>query len=713
MDHFLRVQLHLIASSNFSILIISCPAGTYSSKLGSSKDSDCIPCPTGSYSLKEGSNNSTDCLACPSGTYSPILKSSNYSCNACPAGAYSLNSRSEECTKCPTGTASSVIGANYNPCVLCPAGSYSSVNGSSICTKCPAGTFSDTVGATSQLCVQCARGTFSIGEGNKNCTSCPVGTFSNQLGSGVDSCVKCPAGSYSSTPQATECIKCPIGTYSTEVGSTKFQCVDCPVGTFSNVTGLGSVGGCTPCPFSYKSNTTGASSCIKCKEFCPFGSSSEISISFANELSQSVNPIDKFKSDENTKYIAVSASSLGFIFLVGLSISAFVALFGFALGKGCKILNAFDLFYHEVYDSASPGKWYEKKQLIKYTQYTRVGGVATVVVIVFILVMFSFSTITFFLNNVIVTDSLQSKEIANIAPGTFSFELNAFGSNSSCNFTTYITGFTRLNVGQHGTVKCSGNAFGCSCYWECEKCEFTNLKGLLSFQSSGTYGMINYTLRTPYFISDQHYSSIGRVLLDESSPTIDPTFLYFSIVPSEYSKKLWYAPLSDMFNPIYGYDKQTGYISTPLIVERGKTSGSGTNVTVDLSLSASSYIVKETLIQSLLNYIAQVGSLARFIMIFGKYVVYILLFLELNAMIPLFNFLIRYKNPKMQNQNIELEEKVEPEVLREMPPIEENDPQVVPVVDTPVKENIPVEFKDDATIPVKDEAPQNVAEVVE
>jgi hypothetical protein len=656
-----------------------------------------------------------NCLACPAGTFSPNLKSSNYSCTACPAGSFSLTPQSEECIKCPAGSISTVVGANYNPCVLCPAGSYSSVNGSSVCTKCPNGTFSDTVGATSQLCVPCAKGTFSIGEGNKNCTSCPVGTFSNQLGSGVDSCTKCPAGSYSTNEKSTECIKCPIGTYSTEVGSSKFQCIGCPVGTFSNVTGSGSIGECTPCPFSYKSNTTGASSCIKCKDFCPLGSSSEISLSFSAELSQSVNPIDKFKSDENTRYIAVSGSSLGFIFLVGIAISAFVALFGFALGKGCKILNAFDLFYHEVYDSAAPGKWYEKKELIKYTQFTRVGGVATVVVIVFILVMFAFSTITFFLNNVIITDSLQSKEITNINPGTFSLELNAFGSNSSCNFTSYISGFTKLNVEQKGNFKCSGNSFGCSCYWECVNCEFSNLKGLLSFQSSGTYGMINYTLSTPYFIADQFYKSIGRVLLDQSSPTIDPTFLYFSIVPSEYSKKLWYAPLSDMFNPIYGYDKQTGYISTPLIVERGKTSGSGTNVTVDLSLSASSYFVKETLIQSLLNYIAQVGSLARFIMLFGKYVVYLLLFLEEFAMIPLFNFLIRYKNPKMQkNQNIELDEKVEPEILREMP---QDDSQIVPVVDTPVKENIPVEFKDeepvvDENIPIK-ETPQNVAEVVE
>jgi hypothetical protein len=105
---------------------VLCPAGKYSSSVGSLS---CTSCPDG-YS-SDGSN----CVACGPGFYFNV--NSGY-CSVCTPGKYSTSVANSACISCSAGTATR-------------GNQYSNHNEASDCEACPLGTFFSNTGDPSSI----------------------------------------------------------------------------------------------------------------------------------------------------------------------------------------------------------------------------------------------------------------------------------------------------------------------------------------------------------------------------------------------------------------------------------------------------------------------------------------------------------------------------------------------------------------------------------
>jgi predicted outer membrane repeat protein len=99
-----------------------CPGGTYSNVSGAVGFSTCQPCNAGYYSnLQEAA---TMCLPCSVGKFSAMVNATNSTlCESCPAGTFSSELGSTACSACPAGTFNQAEG--LMACEPCPPGTFS------------------------------------------------------------------------------------------------------------------------------------------------------------------------------------------------------------------------------------------------------------------------------------------------------------------------------------------------------------------------------------------------------------------------------------------------------------------------------------------------------------------------------------------------------------------------------------------------------------
>lgn len=172
----------------------------------------------GHQQLGDSGSRNSDCFLsrlvlnlCPAGTYSTAIGSS---CVPCPQGTYSFSPGSGMCTLCPAGSASPAVGANSSStCVLCTPGSFSSSAGSQTCSVCSVGMYASFAGAVS--CPQCPAGSYASSTGSVTCDMCAAGTYNENSGStSTSSCVRGPLGTSSpqqGAPAESSCQLCPLG----------------------------------------------------------------------------------------------------------------------------------------------------------------------------------------------------------------------------------------------------------------------------------------------------------------------------------------------------------------------------------------------------------------------------------------------------------------------------------------------------------------------
>ncbi len=146
------------------------------------------------------------CLSCPAGTFSTKMGLSN-SCELCLPGTDSQTG-SIACTPCPIGS----FAPKGALCSKCLAGTFSSKPGLELCSDCPQGTFSSDTGVAT--CLECGNMAFSDQLRSTSCKSCPKLTMSNSKTSKSASECRCVEGSYE--PKGLvgkECLPCPSGAY--------------------------------------------------------------------------------------------------------------------------------------------------------------------------------------------------------------------------------------------------------------------------------------------------------------------------------------------------------------------------------------------------------------------------------------------------------------------------------------------------------------------
>jgi hypothetical protein len=307
-----------------------CPPGTYSSAVGATNVTSCLPCTPGFYC--EGSSTPVPTGPCLPGSYCTGGSSSPRQ-YVTPEGKYSLQGASLP-TPCWPGSQQPSRGSSTcDPCPatrycndpngtiigsVCPTGRYCPVN-STIGTPCPVGTFLADVGKSNvtectpcspqKACTQpglsapdatclagyyclsgsssqspaittvgsgpCPAGFFCLA-GTDTPSPCPTGTFSNSLGlMNSSQCTVCPAGSYcSSTGQKNVTGPCRAGYYcppgQISDAPSLYQCPKgfaCPAGSANP----------TPCQAGTFSNTTLLASCLLCepRTRCPFSGMTE------------------------------------------------------------------------------------------------------------------------------------------------------------------------------------------------------------------------------------------------------------------------------------------------------------------------------------------------------------------------------------------------------------------------------------------------------
>jgi hypothetical protein len=286
---------------------VPCPAGTYRTTTGATRESDCLPCPAGRYCV---AGTSTPAF-CPAGRYTPDTgvelpgpprDATERTCRDCPAG-YFCPSPSTVPQPCAAGTYSDINAASCTMCdvgrycpgkatskadmnqlfvcpatLYCPSGTsripntesdgcrvgYYCPEGTAAPMPCPAGTFNPHRGRGEVgECVQCTPGFYCGSSGLSNVTGeCDPGHYC-PAGSSSATQINCPPRYYRSTPRGENedfCSVCPRGFYCPSGTSMPIPCPHgyycvtgaeipgpCPIGTFANVSGLRSQDECIPC----------------------------------------------------------------------------------------------------------------------------------------------------------------------------------------------------------------------------------------------------------------------------------------------------------------------------------------------------------------------------------------------------------------------------------------------------------------------------------
>jgi hypothetical protein len=97
-----------------------CTAGKYANQTdGGFNTASCVDCPAGTYSSNVGSNNSSMCTPCGAGHYSESVGAlTNLTCTPCSAGKFSSQAVASACTSCDAGLYSEETGAISNATCL-------------------------------------------------------------------------------------------------------------------------------------------------------------------------------------------------------------------------------------------------------------------------------------------------------------------------------------------------------------------------------------------------------------------------------------------------------------------------------------------------------------------------------------------------------------------------------------------------------------------
>ncbi|XP_053729819.1 SCO-spondin isoform X1 [Synchiropus splendidus] len=302
---------------------VPCPAGTFSSVAGNTREENCTACSPGFYCPVKGTIEASLCPAghycppglvtgnrfpCPAGTMNPHLgASSPDACEPCPSGMFCSQPGQSQPTGpceagfyCPAGSSrsnSTEHQDNSSQTHVCPPGHYCP-QGTGFPLPCPAGSLSSSRGLRRRdECLSCPSGRFCRQPGmvalseappcdaGYVCLSgspsptpsdgshgylCPAG---HRCPAGSATELPCEPGTYSLAPGAAECRACPSGTVCSSFATREpatcpagHYCpagaalpLPCPLGTLSNGTGANTLTACTACPAGAFCNTLGAS----------------------------------------------------------------------------------------------------------------------------------------------------------------------------------------------------------------------------------------------------------------------------------------------------------------------------------------------------------------------------------------------------------------------------------------------------------------------
>ena len=302
----------------------ACPVGTYRTKTGAQKLSDCVACDEGYYCnstamanlpsliCKEGyycesgsitetghkNGDATD-KECPVGYKCPEGTSSYY-LTPCHGGFYQDETKQDSCKPCVAGFYCPFSDSVNNPITsMIPVDhGYYTDNQAAVQSRCPVTTYSEIQG---QACQPCPAGKFcdqpgmiSVSSSDKDCnagyycslssdTPSPSEVANSDTNSTLWGNGPCPPGHYCESGVITP-EPCPIGTYRpSTMGMNVDDCIPCSAGATCTETGMTQDG--TGCPLGKSCEAGGQQDCLRgyyCdgltayKQPCPLGTYNDI-----------------------------------------------------------------------------------------------------------------------------------------------------------------------------------------------------------------------------------------------------------------------------------------------------------------------------------------------------------------------------------------------------------------------------------------------------
>ena len=259
-----------------------CPPGHYCEAGSISNDS--TPCPAGTFLTTEGGTREGDCQACPRGFFCPAASAEPV---PCPGGRYGDRtglpnaSCSGECAQgyyCEVAS----VSAKAAPCAEGSFSNATALPSQANCSSCFVG---QSCPAAARKPLPCRPGTAQPNVSQGACIDCTTGTFVNH--SGATACFDCPEGSYCASGTSNP-LPCAAGSFGNDTGlGSQDECHECPTGHFcfagareASACGAGTYATnrgsplCSACQEGKYQDQEGATDCVDCDEgsSCPEGS---------------------------------------------------------------------------------------------------------------------------------------------------------------------------------------------------------------------------------------------------------------------------------------------------------------------------------------------------------------------------------------------------------------------------------------------------------
>jgi hypothetical protein len=433
-------------------------------------------------------------------------------------------------------------------------------------------------------------------EASSNCYPCSPGTKNVN---GV--CVVCPIGEYNENFGSKICNKCPPGTYAFQPGAqSRDLCLKCPFGTYN--------------PLS------GQKECISCGEndLCPIGSANKLTYSYRTAMDSTLEfndllgaQIDDDQYLNRLKYIILGVGC-GAILLVMTIISSSVCVFWLA-GMSMKKLKWLDIFFglsHDVNEGASPVK-----------RSTALGALFSVTAFLMFIILICFSLIDYWGFNTIYSDSLEQKSVV-VPRGVYTINATLYGT-SDCSakiLTPGVSGATTKYLADDFARKCT-------ILWECDNSNSTNIQCdyagsdlevtfQLSNQTDSMYYSLDYQVSTPYFFNSSFIYNGQRIISNPGhvfrgrDPTTIPIVLTGIELHKLKKRVLGYLGIGRKIEQYYGASVQSvGARPGSQTRSFSPIDDSSVNIVFRVTINPTSRIITQTVVQTPLNLVSQIGSL--------------------------------------------------------------------------------------------------------
>jgi hypothetical protein len=438
---------------------------------------------------------------------------------------------------------------------------------------------------------------------------CPKNQYSSVNGTNKK-CDNCQRGYYSA-PGSTSCLTCGKGEYIDDI-----FCKNCPPGTYQPSISKYNLTSCILCPKGTYNPIEKSEICMNCKNTSICDTGSIIQNSFNFSFSQfTFDPkllLDSTIINSNTSPIVMVVLVLSIVGFFGCILLIFLtSIIIFCKKK----LRFFDIFFSKRHSLKNLEQKIKKKSTL--------GAIFTFFAIFAMILLAITTTMSFFLNNTILTESLSLSSIYNNPNLFISASISVPDQSNFCNRTSIsYTGYTGII---NTNLYFESNSSKCTLYWNCSNCNINSIFQDICYSYSNVINpaytpIIFYELKYSSVINNQNYilngslSKDGEVFFGNEATNIFVSSyysIYQTLLAGEFNPVLLILNyIGPIIKNINSYGMVSFITNTKLSTKPNLDSSSkGFSVCYKSNLSPAKFLSVQSSRQTFLNYIFQLCTL--------------------------------------------------------------------------------------------------------